>query len=429
MRLFWLSTLLLIGIAIVGCSDGKLNLLLVLWVDSDQEPLEVLEPEPSSSSIPGISSITPSSSSEPQLSSSSGEPASSSSEEPPLSSSSRGERPERSSGSKTNKDGEIFDDYPTLELDQPGVFQAERGKVTRYWDACKPSCTRTEHNMVNGAFSAPNGMAKQCDRNGNEMPLYFRMSPVEPTWAEFIAVPNACVPEEVAQWTSSPEYAEWRAANPGSPSGAQSLAHICPDQMPYAVNDTLAYAFVANSSGNCGKCFQLQFDGDFNYAAPRATHKALKGKTLIVMVNNFGVGALAFDLMIPGGGLGDYDALTGQLGISEEILGNRTGGLLWDCTFIDFGGMPERRTLEEHQECLREKCNRAFKNHPVHLKGCLWHADWLMAADNPEAIAKEVPCPKFLLDRYRSSYGLPRRPADLNPGVGCNIGGAVQCQP
>jgi hypothetical protein len=147
------------------------------------------------------------------------------------------------------------------------------------------------------------------------------------------------------------------------------------------------------------------------------------------MVNNFGVGETAFDIMIPGGGLGNYNAYSEQLGLPEALLGHRTGGLLAECTFEDFGGMPERRTVEEHQECVRAKCNRTFASHPVHLKGCLWLADWFMGADNPEAYSKEVDCPKYLIDRYSSTMPFPKRPADLNPGVACNVGGVWQCDP
>jgi hypothetical protein len=82
----------------------------------------------------------------------------------------------------------------------------------------------------------------------------------------------------------------------------------------------------------------------------------------------------------------------------------------------------ERASLEEIQECLRAKCNRAFKNNRDLLKGCLWHADWFMAADNPEAYYKEVDCPKYLLDRYGSKFSLPTRPEDLLPTSHCNIG-------
>jgi hypothetical protein len=299
---------------------------------------------------------------------------------------------------------------------------------------------------------SPNGIARQCDKNGKEMPVFYRMNPVEPTWAEFLSTPNACVPDNTTtDWPQSSTYADWKSQNPNTPSGAQAAGYICSaDQIPYAVNDTLAYAFAANSTGNCGKCFMLQFIDEWNYGATRPSHRGLKGKTLIVMVNNFGVSKSAFDIMIPGGGVGMYNAVSEQLGLPSQpqqqtdpsqqpqnygVLGAQYGGLLTECTFgsrnlsfNDLGGgltPADRATLEETQECLRVKCNRAFKNHPVHLKGCLWHVDWFMAADNPEAYSKEVPCPQYLLDRYSSTYPLPTRPADLNPNANCKIGGGT----
>jgi hypothetical protein len=268
------------------------------------------------------------------------------------------------------------------------------------------------------------------------------MNPVSEYYAEFLSTPNACVPDNTtSDWLQSITYKDWKAEHPNFPSGAQAAGYICSaDQIPYAVNDTLAYAFAANSTGNCGKCFMLQFTDEWNYGAARPIHRALKGKTLIVMVNNFGVSKNAFDIMIPGGGVGQYDAVAEQLGLPQQgqpygPLGAQYGGLLTECTFgsrdlsfNDVGGgltPADRASLEETQECLRVKCNRAFKNHPTHLKGCLWHVDWLMAADNPEARYTEVSCPKYLLDRYGSTLPLPTRPADLLPTANCSIGGGT----
>jgi len=441
-----------IGIAVLGCSDGKLNLLLVLWDDHEASSSSREKFSSSSVEIPPSSSsevvLPPSSSSEEEPSSSSSEeepPSSSSEEEPPPSSSSEEPPPPSSSsrGPRSSSSLSIVDYPPPLEDGAPGVERAEAGGVTRYWDGCKPSCSRAENAFQQNNTRSPHGLARNCDRNGNEMPLYYRLNPVQPTWAEFIATPNACVPEMVQEWTQSVTYADWTAANPGFPGGAQqSMAYVCSaDQIPYEVNDTLAYAFAANTKGNCGKCFQLQFRSDWNYGAARPSHRAIAGKTLIVMVSNFGVGESAFDLMIPGGGAGDYDAVSSQLGTTPANLGYTRGGLFQECIFEarDSRNPPnysdprvglnphERATLEESQDCLRAKCYRAFGNHPVLLKGCLWHADWFMAVDNPEAIYKEVTCPKYLIDRYSSTLPLPTRPENLIPSANCKIGGVLDC--
>jgi len=453
--LVFLVALILSGVAALSCSDGKLNLLLVFRTDREEDDPVMFPPHISSSAAAKVSSSSAevsSSSEEPPPSSSSEEPPPPSSSEEPSSSSSEpssssvpsssssepssSSRGPRSSSSKT-KDGYTYEDYPTL--DDKNAERAQPGGITRYWDGCKPSCSYAQNVFLKDMTTrSPHGFARNCDRNGKEMPLFYRMDPVQPTWAEFIYTPNACNPSNTHEWTQSTTYREWTAAHPDFPSGvAHSAAYICSaDQIPYAVNDTLAYAFVANNAGNCGKCFQVQFRGDWEYGAARPSHKAISGKTLIVMVNNFGVGDDAFDIMIPGGGLGAYDALSEQLGKNPDDLGYRMGGLLSECIFEgrDSRNPPdysnpkvglnphERATLEESKDCLRAKCNRAFNNNPTLLKGCLWHVDWFEAVDNPEGFMKEVECPKYLIDRYGSTIPTPTRPADLNPGVACNIG-------
>jgi len=458
--LVFLVALVLSGVAVLSCSDGKLNLLLVFRTDRDEDDPVVFPPHVSSSATAKVSSSSvaavSSSSEEPPPSSSSEEPPPPSSSEEPSSSSSEpssssvpsssssepssSSRGPRSSSSKTDKEGYTYEDYPTLEEGQPGVARAQPGGITRYWDGCKPSCSRAENLFQENGTRSPNGFARNCDRNGKEMPLYYRLNPVEPTWAEYIATPNACVPEMMQQWTQSEDYAKWASANPGFPSGAQSTAYICSDdQIPYAVNDTLAYAFVANTAGNCGKCFQVQFRSDWEYGAARPSHKAIAGKTLIVMVNNFGVGKDAFDIMIPGGGLGAFDAFSEQIGTTPANLGERMGGLLAECVFGSRnypysdprGGLTphERATLGESKDCLEAKCRRVFdeKKHPTLLKGCLWHVNWFEAVDNPEGFKTEVPCPQYLIDRYGSTMPLPTRPADLNSNAHCKIGGVLDC--
>jgi hypothetical protein len=337
---------------------------------------------------------------------------------------------------------------PPLEEGAEGVYKGKLGGGTRYWDDCKPSCTRAEHVVKNGIW-ADHGLAKNCDRNDKEMPLYYRINPVNETFAHFTSTPDAYVEmnSDGQNWRSSVTYADWAATHPDFPRGAQSGAYVCAsDQIPHAVNDTLAYAFAA-STGNCGKCFQLQFRSDWVSAdgsSGRVTHRAVAGKTLILMVNNFGVGAdgddpdgESFDIMIPGGGMGACQATPERLNVRPENLGNTMGGLLAECTFGDpnksfseiGGGFDkiEREPLERIQECLRAKCNRAFADHPAHKEGCLWHADWLMAADNPEFNYKEVTCPKYLVDRYSTTLPLPTRPADLDPNAKCSIGGILDC--
>ena len=420
MRLLLLAVMS-IGIVVSGCSDGKLNMLLVFWNDheySSSSNDELPQEEPLSSSIIALSSSSePVFSSSEELSSSS-EELSSSFEE---SSSSRGIRSSSSKG---------YEDYPTIEEGAPGVLKTQ--KTTRYWDGCKPTCSWLD-KIGN---PQPWTLARSCDRDGvNEMPAFY-LSPANynpPYHIGYLGTPNACVSDNRTQeWPQSSTYAEWKLNNPNFPGGD---AHTCFDMAPYAVNDTLAYAFAATDNGLCGECFMLQFNGDWAEDVARPTHRALKGKTLIVMANNTGVGERWFDIMIPGGGLGDYDGFSVQLGMSPEEnagysgpLGLRTGGLLSECIFGTLPSNPNNpdyspigvglnsgwtSTLEDFQTCLRAKCHRVFdKQSPHLLRGCLWHADWFMAADNPIANYIKIECPKYLVDKYRSTIDTspPKRP-------------------
>ena len=180
---------------------------------------------------------------------------------------------------------------------------------------------------------------------------------------------------------------------------------------PVAVNDTLAYAFVAGSASttSCGKCFHLQYDGSFKDAdgsnAAKATHKALKGKHIIVMASNIGhdVKAGQFDLMVPGGGPGIFNALNLMVDRSDIVWGAQYGGFLTYCQSNDKCGYDG--SLDCYQSCIKDMCDAAFADskYPNLLRGCHWFADWYMAADNPTYQWEEVDCPQYLLDKYSTT--------------------------
>ncbi|MDR1760512.1 MAG: hypothetical protein LBR60_08320 [Fibrobacter sp.] len=449
MRLFKLIGFLVV-FGFFGCGDGKLNLPIVMWGEND-----VAEKEPVSSSIPEMRSsssvITPGSSSSSEVI----EPSVSSSEEPEPSSSSRAVR---SSSSKE------YEDYPPLIPGDPSV--GDVGLASRYWDACKPSGSWIGNLETQNGGTLPNPLvfARNCDKNGREMPLFFKQyeesyidhQTGQPVLTTQLWQSTPCASgddtQRVANWLGSPEYSSWQTNYPSNFPGGE--AYTCTDQTPYIVNDTLSYAFAASDINDIGKCFLLQFtgrwkNGEGDDPPPRQPHVAVKGKMLIVMVNNTGVGKGYFDIMIPGGGIGNCkNALRKQLDLTTSeieagILGRETGGLLSECIFGggtgsyanietgfvgNRGNTGERVELAEWQECLRAKCNRAFSKNPELLKGCMWHADWLMAADNPEALYKEVACPQYLIDRYRASPQY-NEPPKMPPGnVACMIDG-TPCLP
>jgi len=417
MRVFLFATAL--TLAVLGCSDGKLNLLLVFWGDSEESSSSRERPpvaEPKSSS-----SVEKSSSSDKDTPPYSYSSSYSSGEEPPPPLSSSEEQPSvlsssskagRSSSAKTDSNGNTYVDYPALEEGAPGV---NPGWATRYWDGCKPHCSWLNHNKNIKPFK----ICKNCDKDNKEISTYFRHPDWGPYFTGYNSVESSC---------------------DGGP------AYTCWDMAPFAVNDTLAYGFAAISSSlaECGTCYQLEFDGNWydEPERPRPTNRAIKGKTMIVMASNIGgevqynvkmkdgrIGS-QFDIMIPGGGVGAFNSLSGQIGVPATDMGPGFGGLLSRCegTILPDMGIRDgawRATLEEWQQCLRAECNRVFGKKPEIkdlLNGCLWHVDWFMAANNPTLHYKKVDCPKYLVNKYASSIDTVP-PALPDPYVTCLIQG------
>ena len=216
----------------------------------------------------------------------------------------------------------------------------KHGYATRYWDSCKPHC----------AWSGKGGpVARTCQTNGVSQ----------------ASVDDASVCD---------------GGNAGT----------CFDQTPQIVNDTIAYAFAATPGGgnDCGKCYMLTFTGTGASATGTPTdehHQKIKGKHLIVMANNIGydVGNNQFDLMIPGGGPGKYNGC-GKMGIS--CAGAQYGGFLTTCNY-DKG-------------CLINMCNSEYANNSSLKNGCLFLANWMDAANNPEIEFVQVECPSALTAKY-----------------------------
>lgn len=196
----------------------------------------------------------------------------------------------------------------------PPITNGQSANTTRYWDCCKPHCG-WHSNM------------KMCDINGN--PINDR---------------NA------------------RSGCEGGP------AFQCMDYAPIEINSKVSYGWAAfnNPGTNCGDCFQLDFQGE------------LSGKQMIVQVINIGDGGQnAFDLLIPGGGVGALDGCSRQW--NTQQLGARYGGFRAVCAD---GG------------CVRNMCQQAFGNRPDLMRGCEWYLKWFRMADNPKVKFKKVPCPQ-----------------------------------
>ena len=262
------------------------------------------------------------------------------------------------------------------------------GWNTRYWDACKPHCSWIEGTLgqtdttTQETYEAGMTTARNCNIHDIEVPTFTLGHAVQEYWMGYEGTSSAC------------------------DKGAAGV-FTCTDMAPIAVNDTLAYAYVAGSPEltSCGKCFHLQYDGHFkdemDTNQPKETHKALKGKHIIVMASNIGhdVKVGQFDLMVPGGGPGNFDALTTQVKKGSDFnWGAKYGGFLTYCQ----EKLGYDSTLPKYQECIHEMCDAAFKDSGFDnlYRGCNWFADWFMAADNPTYQWEEVECPQYLLDHY-----------------------------
>ena len=312
------------------------------------------------------------------------------------------------SSSSVNTNPELGPDgFPTLESygAPPAAYTkdisatAKRGWNTRYWDACKPHCSWLRENDMDTtradmssdeAYIADYGTARNCNVHDVEVPT-FTLGDVSRAWFGYNGTRSACGEEK------------------------EKGVFTCTDMAPIAVNDTLSYAYVAGTANSkCGKCYHLQYDGHFanemENNPPRETHKALKGKHMIVMASNIGMDVAGgnpdlpagqFDLMVPGGGVGAFDALTTQVKKGSDFnWGAGFGGFLTECQ----NQLGYDATLAAYQTCIKDMCDAAFGDAglPNLLRGCHWFADWYMAADNPTYYIEEVECPQYLIDHYMS---------------------------
>ena len=231
------------------------------------------------------------------------------------------------------------------------------GFATRYWDGCKPHCSWPEH--ANGNYS------RQCTNKGK---------------------------------TEDKNYAGNKSICDG-----QGTAMTCTSQIPFTISgcDNIGFAFAAvpaSNGGSCGKCFELSFTGEGKYET-KSSHRALKNKKLIVMVTNVGTDVEngQFDVMIPGGGPGIYNA-TQAYGWGDQ--GKQYGGLLSNCEEqIGYSG-DDSQIVKKRKECLIEKCNKSFSSDSEAKQGCLFLANFMEAAGNPKHTYKEVKCPDVLKNKY-----------------------------
>ncbi len=342
------------------------------------------DPIPGSSATPGTDPVPNSSASVPGT-----DPVPGSSATVPVASSSSAEAVK-----PTGNPEEDIKKYPVAaytNLLASGTTQ--KGWNSRYWDSCKPHCSWMDNvdTSSQAAYAAAGYTSRNCNINDIEIPTFSLSRGLERYWWGMEGVPSSC---EV---------------------GAGG-AFTCTDMAPIQVNDTLSYGFVAGPSDQgCGKCYHLQYDGSTNNGAAtgapdvKDTHKALKGKHMIVMASNIGhdvdAGTTQFDLLVPGGGVGIFNALSTQLGKAPTELGETNGGILSHC-MQKLGYW--QVTKEQYQECVIDMCESVFDSTqwPHMNRGCKWLATFFEAADNPSFVWEEVECPQYLVDKYRTTLSL-----------------------
>ncbi|CAI6267321.1 unnamed protein product [Periconia digitata] len=197
------------------------------------------------------------------------------------------------------------------------------GKTTRYWDCCKGSCGWSGKASVNQPINS-------CDKSDNPL-------------------------------------ADMAAKN-GCESGGS--AYMCTSQTPWAVDDNLAYGFAAaklagqGESDWCCGCYKLTF-----------TSGPVSGQQMVVQITNTGgdLGNNHFDIAMPGGGVGLFNACTNQWGAPPNGWG------------AQYGGISSRSECDSFPEKLKA--------------GCYWRFDWFKGADNPDVTFEKVTCPKALTEK------------------------------
>jgi len=165
---------------------------------------------------------------------------------------------------------------------------------------------------------------------------------------------------------------------------------------PMVQSDSLAYAYAANNNASCGSCYQLTFTGQsHNGGTPDQGSAAMCGKSIIVQVVNTGnITSGQFDLLIPGGGVGQFNACSNQWHSSN--LGVQYGGLMLQCE------QDNNYDYAKYTQCTIDACKSLFSSNSQMEQGCEFIINWMKGADNPSVMYQSVSCPSQL----RNNSGL-----------------------
>lgn len=80
--------------------------------------------------------------------------------------------------------------------------------------------------------------------------------------------------------------------------------------------------------------------------------------------------------------------------------GKQYGGLLSDCEEEVGYDKSGSALTSARKSCLTSKCNSVFANDSQAKQGCLFLANWMNAAGNPNHTYQEVECPAALKAQY-----------------------------
>lgn len=173
----------------------------------------------------------------------------------------------------------------------------------------------------------------------------------------------------------------------------ESGGFTCHSMAAWSCSSGVSYGFAAVNGVSCGTCFQLEFTGSSHNAPNDPGSSAIAGKTMIVMATNIGnIGQGQFDLLIPGGGVGQHNGCAGQWDIGNAELGEQYGGFLPACK------QQNPNNHEGVKSCMRNKCQSVFGTRGLTqlYDGCMWFVDWFQVADNPNFRYQQVSCPAEL---------------------------------
>ncbi|MGL1935577.1 MAG: hypothetical protein OCD01_11170 [Fibrobacterales bacterium] len=255
------------------------------------------------------------------------------------------------------------------------LTDGQPGWNSRYWDCCKPHCSVPQNT---------DNLTKNCSIDDIETPCFKEVG--NEFWTGIETIKTGCA------------------------EGGETFA--CYSHAPFAVCEDLAYGFAAVPGIHddmCGSCFQLDYDGGFQHGEPKEAHTLMKGKSMIVMASNIGhdVAGGQFDIMIPGGGLGAFDAgCAVQWNVDpndEQLVGKKFGGFMTTCR----EALGNEEPADTYKDCVRNMCDNLFGFDPKMKdlwEGCIWYVDWMHAVDNPTFTYKQVECPQVLLDMYGSEF-------------------------